>query len=199
MVCFDLFGVLISEGHLISNVLSPLLPASCKQSQLRALYNEFNLANITEQAFWQGLEIDDVSSIRNIFLRCFQLDEDYEKVIQALQPHYQLSILSNLPADWADWLVESFRFDQHFSPRLFSGHTRCKKPEKEIYQKLIDQSGLEPAQIIFIDDRLENLKTAKSIGMNVVYYQREEEPFNFSADATIHRLGELLLLLKHGA
>jgi len=41
MIAFDLFGVIFSEGHLISNVLMRLLPARCQKSQVKTLYEEF--------------------------------------------------------------------------------------------------------------------------------------------------------------
>jgi putative hydrolase of the HAD superfamily len=43
---------------------------------------------------------------------------------------------------------------------------RCRKPDKIIYQKVIDSSGFKPDEIVFFDDMIENLTECKKLGMN---------------------------------
>ena len=53
------------------------------------------------------------------------------------------------------------------------------KPEKEIYLRLCERYGLEPAECLFTDDRVENVEGAKSVGMNAVLFT---SPENYAAD-----------------
>ena len=151
LIAFDLFGVIFSEGHLISNVLMQLLPVNCDKSLVKSLYENFNTGNISEAEFWHPLGFTDYKIIRQTFLQSFKLDKDLQSVVNKLKPVYQLSILSNLPPDWADSLLELHQFEQTFSPQIFSGHVECKKPQPEIYRILQAQSVISAEHIVFID------------------------------------------------
>lgn len=196
MISFDLFGVIITEGHLISNVLLPLLPSSSQKPRVKSLYNQYNLNEITETDFWNGIGVQDNQLLRSVFLSRFQLDPDFRITIDQLLKNYNLSILSNLPPDWAKALSKKFEFEEIFNPCLFSGLTGCKKPQPEIYNLLIAKSGIPAHQIAFIDDRLENLQTAHELGMTTIYYQREHELHTFRPGFRINKLGELLAIMN---
>lgn len=196
LIAFDLFGVILNEGHLVSNVLMRLLPPGTPKTTVKFLYQKFNLGEISEQQFWASMELEDAGNIRRIFLNSFELDDDYIKVVESLHKKYRLSILSNLPPDWARELMNRFQFSQYFSPCVFSGQERCKKPGQEIYQKFISQSGLPATRCAFLDDRLENLQTAHELGFTTIYYHREKETHPYQADFTIRYLAELPALLS---
>lgn len=202
LLAFDLFGVLITEPHLVSNGLMTLLPDTCSHQEVKRAYNAFNVGRISEADFWASIQgcLDktaDLSLIRSRFLDLFQLDPDYKTVITALGASYRLAILSNSPPDWADALTKKFAFKQHFKPCLFSGHCGCKKPQPEIYQQLIRDSGVNADRIVFIDDRRENLLTAHQYGMTTVQYWHEEDSNNYLPDRTIHQLADLVALFLH--
>ena len=196
MISFDLFGVIVTEGHLISNGLMHLLPDNCEKKQVKSLYENYNLGIINEIQFWQALGLTDYQRLRTTFISSFELDAEFELVVNKLKSEYQLSILSNCPPDWADELTTRFEFNKHFNPVMFSGHVKCKKPQAEIYQLLIAQSQLRSDQIAFIDDRLENLQTAQELGMMTIYYQREIEAHDFKADYRIKKLSEILAIFN---
>lgn len=195
MVAFDLFGVILSEGHLISRVLMSLLPDDADKKWVKKQYEAFNVGDISEKEFWNAINVDEYTELRNTFINSFELDPDVNATVKVLKENYQLCILSNYPADWADMMSEIFAFKDNFNPCLFSGYVNCKKPEPEIYQKLISQTGLNPNQIIFIDDRLENLQAAYDQGMKTVYYHRDDEKHQFVADYQIKKLIELTQIL----
>jgi len=196
MISFDLFGVIVTEGHLISNVLMDLLPAGCERKKVKSFYEKYNLGVINEAQFWQALGITDYQQLRSTFLDSFRLDADLIMVVGQLKNNFQLSILSNLPPDWADELTTRFKFESLFNPVIFSGHEKCKKPQAEIYHQLISQSDCRNEQIAFIDDRLENLQAAHEQGIVTIYYQREKEAHDFKPDYHITKLSEVLKLFK---
>jgi putative hydrolase of the HAD superfamily len=194
-IIFDLFGVLITEGHLVSNGLIHLLPADTDKKQLKQLYHAYDAGLIDETGFWQGLGLDNYSALRQQFLDLFELDTEFEQTITALKQHYELAILSNFPPDWADTLSRKFNFPSYFSPIIFSGHVACKKPEPAIYQHLANISNTPLDAMVFIDDKLENLQTAHELGMTTVFFQRENDPHPYQPDFTIKSLHELVTIL----
>ena len=48
------------------------------------------------------------------------------------------------------------------------------KPDAKIYQVTEERVGLAPEQLIFADDKLENIEAAKSRGWNVIHHQLPE-------------------------
>jgi FMN phosphatase YigB (HAD superfamily) len=48
------------------------------------------------------------------------------------------------------------------------------KPDAEIFELLIEQTGLEPARALFIDDSADNIAAAKRIGFDTVLFKTDE-------------------------
>lgn len=195
LIAFDLFGVIITDGHLVTNGLMPLLPPGTAKAEVKPFYDAYTGGQIPEAAFWLGLNLTVDSDIRNRFLNVFELDEDLAEVTYTLAKRYRLGILSNLGAEWGEILEERFAFSERFEPRIISGEVQCQKPEPTIYEVLIKASGVAGEHIAFIDDRRENLEVAKRFGMTTIHYQREPDEHLFEPDFTIERLSEVLQFL----
>lgn len=195
LIAFDLFGVVISDGHLVTNGLMPLLPASISKQNVKPHYDAYTGGKISEAAFWQHLSLSVDADIRNRFLDVFETDAELEQVTTVLRQRYQLGILSNLGAEWGDILEERFHFSRTFTTRIISGKVRCQKPEPEIYTRLITASGVDGSEIAFIDDRLENLAAAQRFGMTTIHYAREPDNHPYVPDYTIRRLSDVLQFL----
>lgn len=54
--------------------------------------------------------------------------------------------------------------------RFYSGHLGLVKPDREIYDATAKALGADPAEIVFIDDRLENVAGAERAGMTGVHF-----------------------------
>ena len=91
---------------------------------------------------------------------------------------HQVYILSN-------WDKESFSLLQKkysdtfalFDGIIVSGEHRCTKPNKEIYTKLLEQYKLKPRECVFIDDQLENLATARKLGIFAIHCKQNKKLF----------------------
>ena len=78
----------------------------------------------------------------------------------------------------SNWDPESFALLQKKHPHFFdlfdgiviSGHVRANKPHAPIYQALLDNYNLDPAQCWFIDDQQENIAAAQKLGINAVIH-----------------------------
>ena len=95
--------------------------------------------------------------------------------------HYSVSLLRSLKnrgyklyylSNWSSWgidiLEQSGKFDKMielFDGGIISGDVGVRKPDKNIYELLIDRYELEPSDCIFFDDRSENVKTAEELGI----------------------------------
>ncbi|KZL21976.1 Phosphoglycolate phosphatase [Pseudovibrio axinellae] len=57
-----------------------------------------------------------------------------------------------------------------FIDTVVSGDEKLLKPDLEIYKVLLERNQLEPSALLFIDDTLENVEAAQSIGMNALHF-----------------------------
>jgi len=61
-----------------------------------------------------------------------------------------------------------------FDGGLASFETEFEKPHPDIYRELLDKYGLEPSKTLFIDDKEENIRAARLIGLFGIVYNHEE-------------------------
>jgi putative hydrolase of the HAD superfamily len=81
----------------------------------------------------------------------------------------KLALLSNAPArlarnlDRLPWLAP-------FNPRIFSGNVGMIKPEPVIYALALNTLRAAPHNVIFVDDRLENVLAARRAGLRATLF-----------------------------
>ncbi|MEZ0073072.1 HAD-IA family hydrolase [Planotetraspora sp. GP83] len=81
-----------------------------------------------------------------------------------------LALLSNAPVCIADGLDE-LPFLAPIRPRFYSGRMGLVKPDLEIYRRVAEGLGVPPGDIVFVDDRLENIAGAEAAGMAGIHFR----------------------------
>lgn len=79
--------------------------------------------------------------------------------------------LTNFGVETYDIAAEVYPFLRQFDQDYISGHMRCIKPEPEIYQQLEEASGLRGPQLIFTDDRADNIAAAGARGWHTHLFE----------------------------
>ena len=95
--------------------------------------------------------------------------EENVKLLPELKKKYNLYILSNFHQPAFEYIFKKYDFF-----RLFDGHTvSCYyyllKPEKEIYDILIDKFNLIPEETVFIDDTKVNIDACEKEGIRGIH------------------------------
>ena len=95
--------------------------------------------------------------------------EENVKLLPKLKEKYNLYILSNFHQPAFEHIFKKYDFF-----RLFDGHTvSCYyyllKPEKEIYDILIDKFNLIPEETVFIDDTKVNIDACEKEGIRGIH------------------------------
>ena len=77
-----------------------------------------------------------------------------------------------------NWSAETFPrarkrwvFLGWFDDIVVSGEVRAIKPEREIYDVLVERTGLDPATTVFIDDREPNIQAAENLGFIALKFE----------------------------
>lgn len=71
---------------------------------------------------------------------------------------------------------------QNFTRVFTSFDLHMRKPDLEIYRKVIDETNYSPNEILFLDDRKENIDTAHSLNMQSIWIsdvERLENTINY--------------------
>jgi putative hydrolase of the HAD superfamily len=79
-------------------------------------------------------------------------------------------ILSNIGDEMEAGVLQRFAWLHNFTHKTFSHRLGVAKPDAPIYQQAIDGLGVSPSEILFIDDRAENIAAARAAGMAAIQY-----------------------------
>ena len=88
------------------------------------------------------------------------------KILKKLKQNgYKIYYLSNFHLAAFEHVTKKHDFFGLFDGGVVSYEENLLKPEKEIYEKIVDRYELEPSQTIFIDDTKENVEAAMKSGL----------------------------------
>ena len=154
-----------------------------------SFFNEFEKGLISENEFRQQLR--NVVQIQNVS------DEDIDAawnamlgdtpqkkldVLLQLKKTHRILALSNTNSIHIKFINDYLSnrktgdcLENYFHLAYYSHDLFARKPDKEIYLKVIDIERLSPSSVLFIDDRIENIKTAQELGMQTFHMTHPEQ------------------------
>ena len=93
---------------------------------------------------------------------------DTERLVSALRSRYRLSILSNtFFGHWHELLRDPFY--RVFEHPMASHLLGLEKPDPRIYQHALSTLGAAPNEVVFVDDKLENITAARELGLHAIH------------------------------
>ena len=202
-IIFDLGGVLLNIDYKLTE--QAFIDAGIKDfhelySQLSqsSLFDLFETGKITKEEFIAGLQkaasvpITEAQIITawNSMLLDFPLRR--LQILQQLQLHYNTFLLSNTneihEEAFNDILMRSHGIPNIgvFFDRVYYSHRLgLRKPDKEIFQRVLDDNSLRPEETLFIDDSPQHIEGAKALGIQTIYLAKgmtiEEDIFKKKA------------------
>ncbi|MCO6174030.1 HAD family phosphatase [Flavobacterium sp. NRK F10] len=173
-ILFDFGDVFINlDKNATPNALKKLglLQWNPALNELNQLYET---GKIDEGTFLEGIkqfvpkaQIHEIKEAWNAILQDFPLDR--LEFLQMLSD-YRLLLLSNTDATHIEHFEhkvgESFARDFYscFEKTYFSFDIGMRKPDKETFRLVINNHNLTPKRTLFIDDKKENIESAKKLG-----------------------------------
>ncbi len=175
-IAFDLGNVLVAVDHLrFCRRLAPLAGLSPRQVYAEVfqtgLEPGYDTGRLSSREFYR-LICDNFrlnliySQFQEMWTEIFDPLEDMEEVAARLAARYPLYLLSNTNELHFQYIQEHFAaLLSHFRAFILSFRVGSRKPEAGIFQALIREAGLPPAEILFIDDKEEFVATAGTHGL----------------------------------
>ncbi len=120
--------------------------------------------NITLPSNWLfGLEEAMVKSI--------DLNPEMTMLIKKIKEKgYKVAIFSNVQKPLDSYLRNLGHYDG-FDPVVLSSEIGCEKPDPIAYKILLQKLNLKSDEIIFIDDKIENVEGARSEGIESIHFK----------------------------
>lgn len=157
------------------------------QDQIIDFFKSFERGTISNEEFFDTLYYyrkNDNISIPKIISTWNSILKDYHpKTIQKLfkiKEHYRLYLLSNTNSIHEQAFIKkaveqygSYILEDIFDKIYLSHNLGFRKPEIESFTIILEENQLSAPNTLFIDDRLENIKSAQSLGLQVRIH-----PFN---------------------
>jgi epoxide hydrolase-like predicted phosphatase len=179
-VAFDVVGVLMQVGH---------IPAFRERWQERLGLTQAEFAQALASVDPAELALTGVLSetqykarlAASLGLSAAQVDEflagmggelDAELVGYAagLRPRYKTAILSDAIHGARREYQARYGFDQLVDVIIYSCEVGLVKPDPRIYRLLCDSLAVSPAELVFLDDRPENVQGACEFGIHALQH-----------------------------
>jgi len=91
------------------------------------------------------------------------------KVLRKLREKYKLYGLTNWSAETFPIVFKRYSFFKLFDGIVISGEEKLIKPDKKIFELLLERYHLEAKNALFIDDNINNILAAKEIGFATIH------------------------------
>ena len=192
-IIFDLGGVIINLDTKTTfdgfTELSRFTDWSQNSIDEVDLFLDYEKGTISSEEFRLGIR----EMIGNTKLTDGQIDTIWNKMlldipsarlelIQRLSERYRLFVLSNtnaLHVPAFNKIVKSVSgqpsIDAFFEKVYFSHEVKMRKPEREIYEHVLNDSQLKSEETLFLDDKKENLIAAQAVGIRTLHVTPEND------------------------
>ena len=112
-------------------------------------------------------EIAHIFNLRTDLM--FPLDQNVRLLPGLKKQGFRLYFLSNFPLDIFDEVKTGYYFFKYFDGGIISAEVKLSKPERRIYEILLEKYSLMAEECLFIDDIEVNVRTAEEIGMKGLF------------------------------
>lgn len=149
---------------------------------LHQYYIEANLGQVRSLAEYlkkydltfDGFGHEDVRAVLQAHYELMFVDEEVVAIARSVQERAGVGIITNWEIAAIEWM-ERWGFTGDFNPIVISAAVGMVKPKREIYEHAVQLVGCRPSDIIFVDDKKENVDGAEAVGMVGVVFRNADQ------------------------
>lgn len=159
----DIEGFFAHKNHnsLFDDFETATLSPAQFRAGIRAAANNENLTDEQIDAAWNSLLIG--------------VSGNNHEVLMEVKNKYRTFLLSNNNEIHYNWIIDYLKstfqienYDGFFEKAYFSQHMRLRKPNVDIFEQVIKENNLNPAETLFIDDSPQHIAGAKKAGLHTL-------------------------------
>jgi putative hydrolase of the HAD superfamily len=184
-IVFDLGGVLLDINYQLAidafeQLGFPKFENMYSQFSADQLFSKLEKGEVSPDTFYEvmqkagreGLTRQQVKHAWNSLILSFRSSSI--EYLRTLQSSYSIYLLSNTNKIHHEYFSRIFegeigygKLESLFLKAYLSFEIGMRKPDREIYDYVIRDAGINPMETLFIDDSLPNIEAAKALGWGV--------------------------------
>lgn len=136
----------------------------------------YTRGKLTSRQFYkfscQALDVPvDYKTFAHYWNDIFWENKGMDALLRDLKKNYPLYLISNTNELHFSHLKKKFKILRHFK-KLFPSHeVGHRKPEPQIYKKVLKKIGYKPQDTVFVDDVVKFVEGARAVGMHAVQFR----------------------------
>lgn len=180
-VCFDLDGVYFTPESFkrFKNVVAKDAdkPISDYVFHESKEILQFKKGEISENEYWDFVRLQLEITLSNeeifkIMRDSYETNPQVVEIVHRVRKNgFKTCVCSNNYVTRIRELNNKFKFLDDFDTQIFAYDVGVLKPDKKIFEALINQSKVKPSEIIYSDDSPDKLKGATELGIHTFVYE----------------------------
>jgi len=107
---------------------------------------------------------------RGISRKRLQLYPDVKRVLDDLQPHGRMALISDAQPSYALPEIKAVGLEGYFDPIILSAYYGFRKPDARLFAKSLDILKLTPAEVIYVgNDMYRDIYGASRLGIKTIF------------------------------
>ena len=175
LVVLDARGVLYDEANDVGSRLVPFVRERGSKASLQEINNAFRsttLGRLSTQELWAELGLEeDRKQLDMAYAAEFRLREGLVDFIDRLHERgLRVAVITNNSITWSTILRKRFDLDTRVDTWVVSGEIGSRKPDAAFFEAIRRMTGVEFSDALLIDDQIDDLDMARSLGMSTAMF-----------------------------
>ena len=186
-IIFDFGGVILNIDYnktykAFTNLGVKNFDEMYSQKNANPLFHDLEEGKINAEEFYNAfrtssqLKLTDqqIKKAWNAILLKYR--EETLQTLATIKNKYRLYLLSNTNSihhkefnKIVEDQIGSGSLNDYFDKAYYSHEIKLRKPGKDAYQYVLKENNLFPSETLFIDDSIQNIEAAKSLGLQTIY------------------------------
>ena len=178
VLLLDVMGTLVYDPFYVEvpaflgTTLEELLAAKHPTAWARFETGEIDEARMLREFFRDARPVPP--GLREHMARSYRWIEGMRELLEALAAGgYELHAHSNYP-DWYRSIEHELELSRYLQWTFVSCLTGLRKPDPRAYEHAAEELRVAPADCVFVDDREENCRAARDVGMRALRFESAE-------------------------
>jgi epoxide hydrolase-like predicted phosphatase len=151
--------------------------------QLRATWRGGDIGEISEEEVEKrtaeilGLEDAQIKELMHDLWEEYlgTLNVELATYFAGLRPRYQTAIISNSFVGAREKEQERYGFGDMCDLIIYSHEVGIKKPDRRIFELTCERLGVQPSEMIFLDDVEEAVAAARELGIHAIHFKETSQ------------------------
>ncbi len=181
-IYFDFGAVLVNYQQVFTKICADF---SLDLKDFWDLYEQFDadlaIGRVSTEQFWQiCIDKYKLTGTKNYdlldrWVTDYKVIQPVQDLIYSLENKVDMGIISNVCAGlWQRSFEMGLVPKINYKKIYLSYQIKMAKPSPDIYEKVQKESGVLPSEILFVDDKPENMVIPKSLGWQTVVFDESQ-------------------------